>query len=244
MIIGISGKIGSGKDTVATIIQYLTHSGKYDSFQSFLNYSIKENSGWEVKKFAKKLKEIVSILTGIPIEKFEDQEFKKSYLGEEWSYLISDKFYDTIHTKESLEINEIEHLAVPYTVREFLQRVGTNALRDKIHEDVWVNALFSEYKFLDDSKRVSMGNIIDYSNCPFPNWLISDLRFQNEFNAIKIRKGLCIRINRNINNKSNHPSEISLDHIENWDYVLNNNGSIEELIEEVRKMLIYFKILK
>jgi dephospho-CoA kinase len=76
-LIGISGKIGSGKDTVAAIIQEL-----YPQY--------------EVKKFAGKLKDIASILTGIPVEKFEDQEFKKTDLGKEWSYAYPDQYYDDL----------------------------------------------------------------------------------------------------------------------------------------------------
>lgn len=62
-IIGISGRMGSGKNTVGDIIKKLclTNNGpKY-----------------EQKSFAGKLKQIASLLTGIPVEKFEDQEFKK-----------------------------------------------------------------------------------------------------------------------------------------------------------------------
>ena len=43
-----------------------------------------------------------------------------------------------------------------------------------------------------------------------------------------------------IKNKS---SENDLNNAE-FDYVINNNGSIDDLVEEVRKMLIHFKILK
>lgn len=59
-IIGVSGYSGSGKDTVGKIIQKLC-----------------PKSNWQIKKFAGKLKEIASLLTGIPALKFEDQEFKK-----------------------------------------------------------------------------------------------------------------------------------------------------------------------
>ena len=65
MIIGISGYSGSGKDLVGTIIQEIS-----------LNK-------WHIKKWAGKLKTIASILTGIPVENFEDQEFKKTLLGPE-----------------------------------------------------------------------------------------------------------------------------------------------------------------
>ena len=64
MIIGINGKIGAGKDTVGTIIQGLLLTSKKKSF--------------EIKKFAGKMKQIASLLTGIPVVKFEDQEFKET----------------------------------------------------------------------------------------------------------------------------------------------------------------------
>ena len=93
-LISVSGRIGSGKDTVGKIIQYLIY---FDKTQiqpslgidghianqilnpSYLYYetSIIQKSGWEDKKFAGKLKQIASLITGVPIEMWEDQEFKK-----------------------------------------------------------------------------------------------------------------------------------------------------------------------
>ena len=60
-IISISGPIGSGKDTIAQIIQEITPYHK-----------------WDIKKWAGKLKTIGELISGIPKEKFEDQEFKSS----------------------------------------------------------------------------------------------------------------------------------------------------------------------
>lgn len=99
MIIGINGKIGSGKDTVGKIIQYLTVSDyknvKHilkernqkeitieEHFNSFVerDYKVK----WQVKKFASKLKDIVCILIGCTREQLEDHEFKDKELGEQW----------------------------------------------------------------------------------------------------------------------------------------------------------------
>lgn len=83
MIIGINGYSNSGKDAVGAIIQYLQCSppiqvtieeicAKYSDYEELLD----EESEWEIKKFAGKLKDIASHLTGIDIEDFEDQEFK------------------------------------------------------------------------------------------------------------------------------------------------------------------------
>ena len=90
MLIGINGKIGSGKDTVGKIIQGLIVAKKHNiqnpSFEWIEKYYI--NSTWETKKFAGKLKTVASLLTGVPVEMFEDQEFKKQYMPEEWAVEI------------------------------------------------------------------------------------------------------------------------------------------------------------
>jgi hypothetical protein len=48
------------------------------------------------------------------IQDFESQEFKNEKLGPEWGDM---------------------------TVRDMLQKIGTESLRDNLHPDVWVNAL-------------------------------------------------------------------------------------------------------
>jgi hypothetical protein len=77
MIIGINGYIGSGKDETGKIIQYFDCKKRYNLDYDFKDFIAFNHSDWEIKKFAGKLKQIASLLTGIPIEKFEDQEFKK-----------------------------------------------------------------------------------------------------------------------------------------------------------------------
>ena len=106
MIIGISGKIGSGKDTVGKIIQYLTiksdnkivealHETKEIDIIKFLDKWNGNQSDWQIKKFAGKLKQIVSILTGISVEDLEKQEVKDRLLGEDWTrYGYADGFSD------------------------------------------------------------------------------------------------------------------------------------------------------
>src|SRR5574343_1531254 len=91
MIIGISGKIGSGKDTVGKIIQYLTSD--YYTNKTFQRFLEKENSDfgppitdWQIKKFAEYPKNIVCLLTGCNRDDLENQDFKNQELGEEWWY--------------------------------------------------------------------------------------------------------------------------------------------------------------
>ena len=202
-LIGISGKIGSGKDTVATIIQEL-----YPQY--------------EVKKFAGKLKDIASILTGIPVEKFEDQEFKKTDLGKEWSYVYPDQYYD-----------DGESVMVCMSVRQLLQKLGTDALRDNLHENVWVNALMADY--VEKPVNVLEGEGYRLEDT-LPNWIITDTRFPNEAKIIEEKDGILLRVERSTCNLGTHPSETALDDFP-FEHVIFNNGSMDDLRNEVKKFL-------
>lgn len=256
MIIGINGKIGSGKDTVGKIIQWLTKpepDGSYIGFQTYDDITLDRVSDWKIKKFAGKLKQTASLLTGIPVEKFEDQEFKKTLLGPEWG-IVKDNPLNAIPVFEDVQFNHI------MSVRELLQKLGTEAMRDNLHENVWVNALFADYKAVSrvPEKRMSV----------MPKWIITDMRFPNEMQAILEREGITIKVVRDHDvkiqhsgnpedytiekfDKSNpkhialklaqelnmHPSETALDDAE-FDYEIINDGTIEDLIEKVREILI------
>lgn len=275
-IIGISGYIGSGKDTVAKMIQYLIgesriSGGIYDRFDLTSKSDYSGISGWQVKKFAGKLKEICSILTGIPVANFELQSVKDRFLGPEWDYYhILNYFNNTrvgqpigrFPTKEAAIAAEIEIRKsyqwqpdlksvieqVSMTVRELLQKMGTDAMRDKVHPNVHINALFADYKAPIPGTPGS-----DYKfEVSTPNWIISDLRFPNEFEAIKQRGGICIRINRPLNlpfgkellEKSiRHESETALDNVQ-FDAVIENNDSLEILLRNVKATLYTLNLLK
>jgi hypothetical protein len=219
MIIGVNGYSGSGKDTVGIIIQYLkcTNVGNVPIEEAIKDYEyhewwLEDQSEWEIKKYAGKLKDIASHLTGIAIEDFEDQEFKKKNLGTEWN----------VH-------------GMPMTVREFLQKLGTDALRDGLHSNVWVNALFADYKCVP-ADRAPNGWDCD-------NWIITDVRFPNEAKAIKDRGGIIIRVDRpGVSAVNNHPSETSLD-TWNFDYKLVNNSDIFTLKSSVKQVLQHANLL-
>lgn len=233
MIIGINGYAGSGKDTVGTIIQYLKAKPQNTSLEDVLDFPLthqwwlEDMSTWEIKKWAGKLKAIASMLTGINQEKFEDQEFKKTNLGPQWDCNPPGKV-GTVYRQ-------------PMTVRDFLQKLGTDAIRDGLHTNAWVNALMADYT--PTQVQWSDGPLGGYEDGPMPNWIITDTRFPNEAQAIKDAGGLVIRVDRpGVKPINDHPSEVGLD---NWkfDYKIANVSDLKALTGTVEMILVKENIL-
>jgi hypothetical protein len=227
-LISLSGLAGSGKDTVGQIVQWLTSDMyKIDNFtfEEWLNFGkakVDYDHKWEIKKFATPLKQIASILTGVPMQSWEKQEFKKRDMGPEWGM----------------------------TYREFLQKLGTDAIRNGLHKEVWVNALFSDFTEVKIMFRGELSRVR-----PCPNWVITDTRFENELKAVKDRNGITIRVIRprslseiakqghyNLSKDglvptyTEHPSETAIDDAD-FHYEIINDAGIPELIEKVKEIL-------
>lgn len=257
MIIGISGKIGSGKDTIGRIIQYLTcpAMGIQIEMKDWINKPDYNNfrPDWQIVKFADALKDIVCIITGCTREQLEDEEFKNSKLSDEW------KKEQSVIDINGVNIDMSNAPKVAPTYRNILQYIGTDLLRNQLHENVWVNALMNNYKpyrvnirygYTNEGDRIPLEEITKLHN-----WIITDVRFPNEAKAIKDRGGIIIRVNRDVyiengvgfkfnplfDNRPEHPSETALDEYI-FDYVINNNSTINKLIKQVKDMLMFFNI--
>jgi hypothetical protein len=120
----------------------------------------------------------------------------------------------------------------------------------------WIITKEYEHEYeLDNSHLVYKDEV----NVIVPQWIITDLRFPNELKAVKSKNGITIRISRGkpqlyeqmngtIENPiptgvfKEHESEIALDNAQ-FDYEIDNNGTIEELIEKVKEILIKEQII-
>ena len=184
MIIGISGKAGSGKDTAAKMLEVL-YANPNISYEDFTNKRDKNFADIQIVHFADTLKETAQVLFRISEWETNTQEGKKTTI--DW---------------------------IGKTVRELLQGIG-QGLRDAIDPNLWVKILFA--------------NTEDWSN-----YIIADVRYPNELEAIKERDGVLIRIDRNSAGAGNHSSETALDDYNDWDVRIENNGSLESLFENMR----------
>lgn len=153
-------------------------------------------------------------------------------------------------TKESREWREIvdpwwsEKLNIPnFSPRLALQVIGTDALRNHFHEDIW---------FLTLQNRIRKN--------PNQHVVISDVRFPNEIKFIQEQGGVLVKINRGpapvwyetaiLANRGNSLAKEAMTrtyssaHFSEWAWVgsdvnfeLNNDSTLEDLTVQVSEMV-------
>lgn len=245
MLIGISGRKGSGKDTAATIIR-----------SAFPTYNFR------IDKFAAPMKEFIAKLLGVNIEALELQEFKERPLGEEWKVFVETSSYNYDYRKIRKEASGFVHEEEYYnTPRWMLQSLGTEWGRNTIHPDIWINALFNKYnrnpkvhfvlaytakhgKGLKRAKEYvdsrTDEQLLEEFGSIIPNLIISDVRFDNEAQAIKDKGGFIIEIERDVDSTDSHASEKRLSD-SMIDFVVINDGTLEEF-ENLLIMVVNAKL--
>ena len=203
-IIGIVGFIGSGKDTVADYLVNF-HGFKRESFANSLKDAVATVFGWDRE-----------LLEGRTKQSREWRETRDEW----WS----------------------KRLKMDITPRWVLQYWGTEVVRKGFHDDMWVASL-------ENRLRQTQDDII-----------ITDCRFPNEIKAIRGAGGRVVRIKRgpepewfdaaksmNKGPARNMNWALSKDKIkrlgvhasetawvgQKFDVVLNNDGTIEELYQQI-----------
>jgi hypothetical protein len=129
MIIGISGKMGSGKNEVADMISYIGFRNAEGTFNQFkeaqdIRNTFLKNERWydaertlpNIHSFAENLKKCLAVCTGIDFHALEDRNVKSS---------------------------EIPWLGISY--RQLLQQFG-EGIRGTVDKNFWVNSLLSQYE--------------------------------------------------------------------------------------------------
>lgn len=208
MILGVTGFIGSGKDTVADYL-VTQHGFKRLSFASSLKDAIASVFGWDR-----------DMLEGTTKSSRNWREQRDEW----WS----------------------ERLGREITPRSTLQLWGTEVCRDGFHQDIWVASL-------ENKLRQTKDDIV-----------ITDCRFANEVAAIKNAGGITCRVERGprpewyesavsynkgewgnidwalskerLRKQGVHASEYSSVGLK-YDHYLNNNGSIDELHNQISQLL-------
>jgi hypothetical protein len=121
-----------------------------------------------------------------------------------------------------------EKMGKEITPRWILQYFGTEVMRGKVYDGIWVDSVIGRYKG--------------------ENTVISDTRFINEIKTIKAHGGKIVCVKRGelptqkeMQEKGAHKSEWDwLD--SEFDYIINNTGTLEDLYKKVDDLIIRFEI--
>ena len=209
MIIGICGFIGSGKDTIADYLVNLHHFRR-ESFANTLKDAVAQVFGWDRTMLEGRTKQ-----------------------AREW--------------REQVDPWWAARLKMPHlTPRWVLQYWGTEVCRKVFHDDIWIAALENKLRNSEDDV------------------VISDCRFPNEIKSIRKTGGMVIRVvrgpepewydaavsaNRGPNgNLSWALSRARLERLKvhasetawvgtKFDHVLDNNGTLDHLYQQVKRLV-------
>ena len=117
--------------------------------------------------------------------------------------------------------------------RELLQELGTDIIRKKIDNDFFVRRICEDIKVYS-----YYFDIITISDARFPNELEWPKKiFENVINIRIIRDGYDSVLTKT---EQKHLTEVALDEYNNYDYVIHNDGTLEDLkgkvLDVVRKV--------
>jgi hypothetical protein len=208
MIIGVCGFIGSGKDTVADYLVNLHHFRR-ESFANTLKDAVAAVFGWDRTMLEGRTKQ-----------------------AREW--------------REQQDNWWTNRLGIVITPRWVLQNWGTEVCRNGFHDDIWIASL-------ENKLRNSTDDVV-----------ISDCRFPNEIRAIKQAGGIVVRVvrgaepewydaavSRNRGPDGNSTWSLSGRKLEqlgvhasetswvgtNFDVVLDNNSTLDDLYQQVKRLV-------
>lgn len=220
----IGGLKNSGKDVSAKMLNYCLSAPKmlrtywgYKHLNKFFN-------NYKILSFATSLKQTLSAMINVPVKYFNDRNFKENnYIflptltitkTPDTEYLITDNKFNRMINKKDLSFLKTNYISI----RQLLQVFGTNIAREFFGDRLWI---LSTLKSID-------------------NVIISDLRFNIEYEELKQRGFKTIYINRKSTSPGLHNSEKEVYNLyknKKFDVVINNNGNLKDLFNSIKKLV-------
>ena len=242
LFIGLNGFAGAGKDTVAKMLKTIL-GYNWISLEECKNFYQKTytNPTWSATyhastldnnskvlciAYADQLKMICSTIFGIPFERF--------YMNKSNAWVcVNDKFQYTEIKPNSTHIITSEEYYYGFdnyinnseqywmSLRDILVYVGTYVLQKQINKNIFVNIVRN--KIIEEANQNSN---LEYV-------IVTDNRFIHELDYIHENNGITISIVRNSVEQLNNIAEHDLDDVEDYDFIIDNSGTYDDLFEEV-----------
>lgn len=160
----------------------------------------------------------------IPVESFEDRNFKENYYikfpeakitsNPYKELVLSDNKFSKLIAKQDFSFLTENYI----TIRQLLQVFGTEIAQTFFGKYIWIHLTLNNNK---------------------PT-IISDLRFKTELRAVKNSGGIVIYINNPNCKPGNHASEKQIEEMYNcgeFDYIIDNNETLEDLFNRLKDLL-------
>ena len=242
LYIGLNGLAGSGKDTVAKMLKTIL-SKNWDSLDDCKEYYFSRytnptqsatfpiskddiNSSVMCIAYADQLKEICSTIFGIPVQRFyQNKSNAWICLNDKFQYTEIKPNEDEIITAQdyyyNISVYSNDSNKYWMSLREILVYVGTYVLQQNINKQIFVNIVRN--KIREEQ----------YHNPNLKYVIVTDHRFLHELEYIRENNGITITINRNSVQQLDNIAEHDLDEEEDYDYIIDNSGSYDELFKTI-----------
>lgn len=247
LFIGLNGYAGAGKDTVAKMLKTIL-SKDWESLDECKKYYFSrytnptQSATYHITKFdeddervlciayADQLKEICAKMFGIPRQRFYqnkstawicvNDKFQYTEIKPDEDHIITaDEYY---YSTSSIGENQPK---MWMSLREILVYVGTYVLQQSINKKIFVNIVRNTVK--EEQQR----------NPKLEYVIVTDNRFSHELDYIHENNGITISITRNSIEQLDNIAEHDLDDVEDYDYIIDNSGSYDELFEQIWKIV-------
>jgi hypothetical protein len=169
---------------------------------------------------------MLAVLLNVPVEKFEDREFKEEWYFDFTLFRLFDSkvvpnyraINDKTFNKELKNGNLNLAIDNNLSIRQLLQFFGTDIMRRFFGDKLWI------FRTLNNAENV----------------IISDQRFLTENQVVQTKNAVILHIVRDCASGGLHSSEKELDELFNkkqYDHVVDNNGTLKDLFNNIKKGL-------
>jgi len=195
----VSGKLRSGKNQFSDYLEEKYTLDKVEVVQDCFAQALKDGCKEDFKPLVDYLNKL-------------QEEIKDTVELYNWD----DEFLECVSKMRTKDENFYENKND--ITRILLQLYGTEIFRKRVNQDHWVKLMIDKIKKSD--KQV---------------FIITDVRFPNEINLVKNESDfdvISIRVERDIDRsgkENEHESETALDTYNDFDHFINNNGTLENL---------------